>query len=412
MPRPNPETTTQSIPWRYQSGNTVTTGFTSVNQERRTWSGTNTPGYPDVRPLPFRNHYTDFQRRFYDPKFEHRRDFWFAGKFYSIQEWWKGASAGYGTSMPTPMDHVTSSMLYDGADRRAKAKVISDIQRIKMNVAQNVAEYRQVSNMFATNVRRITLAYRALRRGDIDGLSRQVNMRRRHKQSLLNRGPLDIRANAPSIWLEVQYGWRPLLGDVYTGVSEFYKSVESGYTIRAVGRATYKTSSNKKVSNVVGGADFDDFTERVSRCKYIIDYQVDSTQLANMDDWGITNPLLLAWELVPYSFVVDWFYPVGDWLSQVGYSLGLYFQRGMRSSLATAQTVRRFKPVADSAYPYFRTCQGTDGFHSSVFHREVIGAFPSPGRPRVDPDGLRGKRILNALSLLALAFDRKPRGSR
>lgn len=412
MPRPSPETTNKSIPWRTESYGTVKTGVSTTLSEERTWWGSDTPGFPDVSPLPFRNHYVTYQRRYYDPKFFHRRDRWFAGKFYAITEWYEGASAGYGTGMLSPMGHVTSSMLYDGADRRAKAKVIGDIQRIKMNVAQNVAEYRQVSRMFATNIRRVTTAYRALRRGDIDDLSRQINLRRRHKQSLLNRGPLDIRANAPDIWLEVQYGWNPLLGDIYTGVSEFYRKVESGYNIRAVGRATYKTKSSDKVNNVVGGADFDDYTERTSKCKYIIEYQVDSTRLANMDDWGITNPLLLAWELVPYSFVVDWFYPVGDWLSQVGYSLGLYFSRGMRSSLATAQTVRRFKPIADSAYPYYRFCQGTDSWKSAVFHREVIGGFPSPGAPRLDLDGLRGKRIVNALSLLALAFDRKPRGSR
>lgn len=32
---------------------------------------------------------------------------------------------------------------------------------------------------------------------------------------------------------------------------------------------------------------------------------------------GLNAPLQLAWELVPFSFVVDWFYPIGDLLSRI-----------------------------------------------------------------------------------------------
>jgi len=168
-------------------------------------------------------------------------------------------------------------------------------------------------------------------------------------------------------------------------------------------------NSRVPLGATVGAAAFDDYTRRIRRCKWIIEYEVDDTRLANLDDWGITNPALLAWELVPYSFVVDWFYPVGDWLSQVGYSLGLYFVRGMRSSVAEATTVRRYKKAVADAYPYYWKVRGTDTIQSAVFHRELVSNFPSPGWPKPDPGGLRGKRIFNALSLLALAFDRKPR---
>lgn len=29
---------------------------------------------------------------------------------------------------------------------------------------------------------------------------------------------------------------------------------------------------------------------------------------------GLTNPLSVAWELIPFSFVVDWFLPIGKYL--------------------------------------------------------------------------------------------------
>jgi hypothetical protein len=34
------------------------------------------------------------------------------------------------------------------------------------------------------------------------------------------------------------------------------------------------------------------------------------------------NPLLTAWELVPFSFVVDWFIGIGDWLIAQSFTIG------------------------------------------------------------------------------------------
>jgi len=305
-------------------------------------------------------------------------------------------------------DHVGSAAVLFASETmsRARSDAISKIQRIKMNVAQNVAEFRQVQNMFRSNARRIANAYRALRHGNISGFAREIPLRERHQQSLLRRGPLDVRKHAPSIWLETQYGWVPLLGDIYTGITRFYQRVEEGYPIRAIGTGRSTRVSKTRLDTSVGIVNFNDTSVYHTRAKVIIEYEVDFSRLVNMSSWGLTNPLLLAWELVPYSFVFDWFLPVGDWLSQVGYSTGLYFKRGMESVVGNAMTTRRFKRTSNA--PSGSKVSGTDYFESVRFNRRAIGSFPSPGRPRFDADGLRGRRIINALSLLALAFDRTP----
>lgn len=409
MARSNPERAYEYRNYRYWYKTTANGGVTdtyptaTLTVEDRAYVSTNTPGFPNVAALPHNTHEVTWRRRTYGA-LQYDRTKW-DGTFTRYSN---VPSTVLAVSQPTVNTHAgsTTFLWSSNAHSKARAKVIGNIQRLKSNVAQNIAEYRQVQNMFGTNVRRITNAYRALRHGDVSGFSRNIPLRKRHKQSLLKRGPLDVRRNAPTIWLETQYGWLPLLGDVYTGITNFYKRVEEGYTIRARGSGVDTFVVNDGWVNDPGIVRHRDTTRKKVYCQYIIDYEVDFARLVNMQSWGLTNPLLLAWELVPYSFVVDWFLPVGSWLSQVGYSAGLYFQRGMRSGMIVADTVRTFGPIPTTANET-RSLTGTDWFRSVRFNRDKLTSFPSPGAPRFDANGLRGKRILNALSLLALAFDRK-----
>lgn len=43
--------------------------------------------------------------------------------------------------------------------------------------------------------------------------------------------------------------------------------------------------------------------------------RINNDALAAFQQMGLVNPALVAWELVPYSFVFDWFIQVGDWLT-------------------------------------------------------------------------------------------------
>lgn len=402
MARANPEISQITLPWS-QVGSTGynDSGVSTITTWDRSYSSYNTAGFPNVVPLPFRAHTVDL-RRFSGP-----RTWVFYSKYLKGSKWWyrrtgPRTGSGQGAGQPSITSTIPNADLWLAADK-ARSKVIQDIQRVKVNVAQNIAEYRQVHRMFGANARRIANAYRALRHGDVRGFAREIPLRKRHKQSLLNRGPLDIRGAAPSIWLESQYGWKPLLGDIYTGITNFYQRVESGYPIRAVGRGVI-TRSWDETATPVGIVQILRRQTGKYRCLYIIEYEVDHSQLANMDDWGLTNPLLLAWELLPYSFVVDWFLPVGSWLSQVGYSLGLHYRRGMRTALAQVTTIERGKAVTHPDYE--RSVAGSDVYDTIRLRRELVSGFPNPGLPRVDKNGLRGLRIANALSLLSLAFDR------
>lgn len=53
-----------------------------------------------------------------------------------------------------------------------------------------------------------------------------------------------------------------------------------------------------------------------SQLVYRVTYNTDGVA-ARLAPYGLTNPLLTAWELVPFSFVADWFVNVGDTIASL-----------------------------------------------------------------------------------------------
>jgi hypothetical protein len=57
--------------------------------------------------------------------------------------------------------------------------------------------------------------------------------------------------------------------------------------------------------------------------------ELSSPHLSELQQLGLTNPALVAWELVPFSFVFDWFIQVGDWLTGLTALQGVTVRRIM-----------------------------------------------------------------------------------
>lgn len=109
-----------------------------------------------------------------------------------------------------------------------------------------------------------------------------------------------------SAWLAAVYGWAPLWGDLHAGAeffaSAFNKPRKRRYSasLTTKGVAVSASPSNWVASGTA--------SRRVAIVAHVSE---DGTNLAYL---GVLNPLEVAWELTPYSFVADWFIPFGSWL--------------------------------------------------------------------------------------------------
>ena len=119
---------------------------------------------------------------------------------------------------------------------------------------------------------------------------------------------------------------------------------------------------------------------------------------ANAAQWNLgSNPLLTAWEKVPYSFVVDWFIPIGDFIAQYSATDGLSFISGTTSYFQEYTTLQEVVSTVQHG-SLLAECYTTFKQDGISTRRLVLTESPI-GFP-VASWGLSQKRALNALALI------------
>jgi hypothetical protein len=144
------------------------------------------------------------------------------------------------------------------------------------------------------------------------------------KRNLVARGLTGAKA-AASAWLEYRYGWRPLMADIDGSIQALRNS---GYMepqrLTARDGTTLKWSTKGKITPSVSGTT----SVEASYARYI-EHKISAGLIYELYDGSYTQYLKRSlglslgdvpstvWELVPYSFVIDWFTEIGPWLQAI-----------------------------------------------------------------------------------------------
>lgn len=109
---------------------------------------------------------------------------------------------------------------------------------------------------------------------------------------------------ASATWLEFHYGWSPLANDILAAAHSIHNVTQERKKVS--GKGKYDKSTRLSRSR------FGDASQKYSSragCKVLFENPVDRLQLS---PWDFPNHV---WEVMPWSFVVDWFVPVNAWLT-------------------------------------------------------------------------------------------------
>jgi hypothetical protein len=298
------------------------------------------------------------------------------------------------------------SFAYAAADNLARQKFYQDASKAirSFQGLTFAGELRETLKMLRHPAK-------GLRRGLDDYLKSVQKRTRRAKRSSVKKIVADS-------WLEHVFGWSPLINDVRSAgqaLNDRLNRFSSDYT-RVSGSATDEASYENRGQDTEGPY-WRVFWDTLTREKITVRYYGEVKREApyktrsDMRLLGVSWEDLIptAWELIPYSFLIDYFTNIGDVLegwsvhqSDLGWSAKLIRKRAERSSV----NHRDSKAYTIANYPSFKSltrislscsqavCIRTDVNRSpaSVPHPSFSWEIPGMGRKWINMSALLASR--------------------
>jgi len=271
------------------------------------------------------------------------------------------------TNMTSPVTFPTEMI------NEAVTKALNKIADQKANIGEDLATFRQTVKLF---------------RNPTESLLKSLKEAWNDKslRPFLSRSLREIRRDGPAVpaarrYLEYVYGWRPLMQDLY-GVYVLAKQQSL--------LAMLLSGEGKAKRHLGGGtSQFHDFSNATTTkwtetsedaraiCKLYGRIDPNHAGLHTLQQLGLLNPLSLGWELVSWSFVVDWFVPIGPVLNALTAPAGLSFITGTKSVKSTFSGT--YENWRDPFGNLITETRATGTAFSNTYARAVLTEWPLPG---------------------------------
>lgn len=290
-----------------------------------------------------------------------------------------------------------------GLINQAEIKALNRLKDQNFNLGQFLAEFDQTERMIASKIISIAKSVKKWRRHF--GESSWKLVWRYERQGAGRRFVKKI----PPSWLELQYGWRPLLSDIYGAVQQLSKP-DREPLIHCNGYAESRERLKTACGSVTGRSSASIEHDVTHKCWVSLYYKLNNPGLATQSQLGLLNPFEIVWECLPYSFVVDWFLPIGPWMSSLTADAGFTFKGGSRSLMSVVGSgetgVTRFENYSEAGGRKWAATGDAPVLTGSAFSflRSCYANSPVPGLYVKNP--LSATHVLNATALLIEAFRR------
>lgn len=204
-----------------------------------------------------------------------------------------------------------------GLDTQLRMKLLKAMRGSEFNLPVAIAESKSAIRMVTDRAMDLVEIIRDIRRGNITKIAKAAG--------LVNRsGPIrrfnrdfgkDASKASAGLWLEARYGWMPLMADCRNAVNTVMDAVDRPIDRVGIVKAAVRARERQDTKDTVFTGSYlcdtyrtvDDSRRGVWRWQPLPGYYPGR--------FGVLNPLTVAWEVVPFSFVADWFLPISDYLA-------------------------------------------------------------------------------------------------
>lgn len=304
----------------------------------------------------------------------------------TFQEWADKGWLGH-----TYMSHLAydSAPVLAALNAKAVGNLYEKLNKQSIHIAQVVAERAQTFGLLSDIIKRTAAVISGKRKlGRIAG-------------DLFSGKGLKGVSND---YLAFQFGVKPLLSDVYGAAETLARLNLNQQKDKVVVRSRVTQKDHKSETYyepVTGRTDVRDVWCEMT-LSYVLEYSVENGASSELQKLGLLNPAEVAWELLPWSFVVDWFLPVGDYITSLSADAGLSFTTGTKTitTKTTYQTRRDYSGKRFNSYNMEYATGSVIG--SKVVETKVRTVLTTPPVPRLPSfkNPLSGTHIAEAIALL------------
>jgi hypothetical protein len=287
-------------------------------------------------------------------QFAGRQDYWDDSQRTDVEALLRNEAIMHG--LHTQIADAADMNLHD-VDTQLIRKIYSKLRRNVVHVGNLVAERKQTFDMIVTVARRI---------------QKLISL----KRSVLSEA--GKAAMNPKHWanevLAFKFGVEPLIND-FQALRQFLETSDPDTLV-----VTVRTNSGspQALSFRTNGIEFTGMIE----VSYVIKMRATNEIFNTLNSFGLINPAEILWEVSPWSFVLDWFVPMGQWIASLTADHGLEFVTGTRKvKLRGTFTIgaSEFNPKDPTfSRASFEGFQGT--FAGEVVSRTVLYQLPDRDR--------------------------------
>lgn len=275
-------------------------------------------------------------------------------------------------------------------------KALNNLVQNSSGMGENLGQARQTIDELASLTNKLGSALLALKRGQLVEAARALAGLTGKKFDIRN-----VEKSLADLWLSYVYGIKPLLSDLYNLNEAVHNILQKDIIISGHGRGREERTH---FDPAYLGGKFRLQYAKVGTARTKLSARVDNPLLYLLNSAGLINPAAIAWELVPWSFVIDWFIPVGQTLQACSATVGLTPLGGQSTvQINTVTNVTLNLTFADDHHGFISGF--VDGGDYEVVHFNFDryaytgGTFPLP-RLYADVTPYSTPRALNALALL------------
>lgn len=284
---------------------------------------------------------------------------------------------------------------YSAAQARCEAAALgrhlAKIKDQKVNLLQALAERNQTARLLKDSVARLAKAIALMRSGRLSQAAK----------AFFPKNSKELSQD----WLAFQYGIRPLISDIEGMAQTLATGVVGQFDVVSTATETVTSIAPRDTGSTRDYiyCDWKTTVTTTVTVRYKTRVKIKSEGMRSLAEMGFTNLPTIAWELTPWSFIVDWFLPIGKWINSLDALTGAVIQHSHKTVVIKQQAL--CEKSYDGTNTNGKKSSGWARYHCDRISvvRTVLTSLPAPPFPDFK-DPVSAEHIANASALLRTSF--------